>query len=74
MDTGRLLLTDGSTTSCEYDLGEGGHGTLRVPGLLFTAHGSTIHDATLELADASRKRITVTMGPRVGEAEFSVAE
>jgi hypothetical protein len=67
------MLSDGSTASCEYDFIASDRGTLRFVELMFTAHGATVHPATLELANGSQMTVSVKMGPRVGEASFSVA-
>lgn len=66
------MLTDGSTASCQYDFVAVDRGVLRLPEAFFTAHGSTVHSATLELSDRSRKTVNVVMDPQVGEATFSV--
>ncbi len=68
------MLDHGSSATCQYEFIDAGHGLLRLPDLMFTAYGETVHRAVLELADASQKPVRITMGPRVGEATFSVAE
>ncbi len=74
MTRGRLMLDAGSSSSCGYAFDSPERGTLSVPDMFFTAHGETVHRATLELEDGSHRTIDVTMGPRVGTATFSVAD
>lgn len=74
MEHGRVMLVDGSSASCEYDFVDQTRGVLKLPLAFFTAHGETTHHATLKLADGSTRRVKVTMGPRVGEAAFSLAD
>lgn len=72
MERGRVMLDAGSSASCDYEFGAGTEGVLRLPEAFFTAFGETIHHATLELEDGSRRIVDVIMGPRVGEASFIV--
>jgi hypothetical protein len=39
---------------------------------MFVAHGEQTHGAILDLADRGQVRVDVVMGPRIGEASFSV--
>jgi hypothetical protein len=72
MQRGRLMLADGSTASCDYEFSSSRGRSLRLPELMFTAHGQTLHGAMLELENGERKTIIVSMGPKVGEATFTV--
>jgi len=69
---GRLALLDGSTVVCDYRFEVSDRGFLRLPEAMFVAHGEQIHGAILDLADGGELRVDVVMGPRVGEASFSV--
>lgn len=68
------MLEAGSSVTCRYELVSPDGGRLSLPQHFFTAHGETVHGAILELADGSERRINVTMGPRVGEASFILAD
>lgn len=65
------MLENGSSASCLYELDSDRGGRLVLPTAFFLPHGQTADDATLELADGTRRRARVTFGPRVGEALFS---
>lgn len=70
MEHGRIMLDGGSSATCDYEFAEARRGTLHLPDFMFTAHRETVHQAVLELSDGSQRPVRVTMGPRVGEAEF----
>ena len=74
MPGGHLSLDAGSSASVDYDFKDEAKGTIRLPEAFFTAHGETIHRASLELEDGPRRTVDVTFGPRVGEAQFSIVE
>jgi hypothetical protein len=71
MEQGRLMLENGSSASCRYELDSGRGGRLVLPTAFFLPHRQTADDATLELADGTRRQVRVTFGPRVGEALFA---
>jgi hypothetical protein len=73
MPRGRIMLDAGSSSSCSYDFQTPTQGVLRLPEIFFTAHGETIHRATLQLEDGSHRAVDVVMGPRVGEAYFTAS-
>lgn len=74
MERGKVMLDGGSSATCEYEFSGAGRGSLRLPELMFTTHGETIHAAVLELSDRSHRAVRVIMGPRVGDAEFFIAD
>jgi hypothetical protein len=68
------MLENGSSATCSYEFHSAREGRLSLPPAFFTPMGERSDDATLRLEDGTTVTVTVTFGPVVGEAGFSVRD